>query len=559
MELECLTKREGKVSIFSLGGLGEIGKNMYCVEYQDEIIVIDSGLKFPDDDMLGVDLVIPDTSYLLENQQKVKGVFLTHGHEDHIGAIPYVFKDLRAPIYGAPLTIELVKSKLEEHNLLRDNPLYTVSSDEEIHFAHLSVSFFRTTHSIPDSIGIVVHTPLGVVIHTGDFKFDFTPVGPKAEISKISKLGQNGVLALLSDSTNSEKPGSTPSESSVRNGIEQIFDEADGRVLFATFASNVYRIQQAVEASISHNRRLCVVGRSMKKVFEISRKLGYINVPEQMIVDVQSVNRMPPSEVTILCTGSQGEPLSALSRIAQGRDKWIQISTGDTVVFSSSPIPGNTVNINRTINNLFRAGANVIYGSILDIHTSGHGHQEDLKLMLNLVKPKYFVPIHGEYRMQIQHSQLAQSVGVPAENIFIMDIGDVLEISSEDARVVEKISSGTVLVDGSGVGDVGNIVLRDRRLLAADGIIVIVVTVNMRERQLLSGPDIVTRGFVYMRDSEQLIRDAAKMIESLIQSMLAEDITSWGDWKYQISHELGKFLVEKTGRRPMVLPVIMEV
>lgn len=559
MELECLTKREGKVSIFSLGGLGEIGKNMYCVEYQDEIIVIDSGLKFPDDDMLGVDLVIPDTSYLLENQQKVKGVFLTHGHEDHIGAIPYVFKDLRAPIYGAPLTIELVKSKLEEHNLLRDNPLYTVSSDEEIHFAHLSVSFFRTTHSIPDSIGIVVHTPLGVVIHTGDFKFDFTPVGPKAEISKISKLGQNGVLALLSDSTNSEKPGSTPSESSVRNGIEQIFDEADGRVLFATFASNVYRIQQAVEASISHNRRVCVVGRSMKKVFEISRKLGYINVPEQMIVDVQSVNRMPPSEVTILCTGSQGEPLSALSRIAQGRDKWIQISTGDTVVFSSSPIPGNTVNINRTINNLFRAGANVIYGSILDIHTSGHGHQEDLKLMLNLVKPKYFVPIHGEYRMQIQHSQLAQSVGVPAENIFIMDIGDVLEISSEDARVVEKISSGTVLVDGSGVGDVGNIVLRDRRLLAADGIIVIVVTVNMRERQLLSGPDIVTRGFVYMRDSEQLIRDAAKMIESLIQSMLAEDITSWGDWKYQISHELGKFLVEKTGRRPMVLPVIMEV
>ncbi|MCF8567591.1 ribonuclease J [Alicyclobacillus tolerans] len=557
--MECLTKREGKVSIFSLGGLGEIGKNMYCVEYQDEIIVIDSGLKFPDDDMLGVDLVIPDTSYLLENQQKVKGVFLTHGHEDHIGAIPYVFKDLRAPIYGAPLTIELVKSKLEEHNLLRDNPLYTVSSDEEIHFAHLSVSFFRTTHSIPDSIGIVVHTPLGVVIHTGDFKFDFTPVGPKAEISKISKLGQNGVLALLSDSTNSEKPGSTPSESSVRNGIEQIFDEADGRVLFATFASNVYRIQQAVEASISHNRRLCVVGRSMKKVFEISRKLGYINVPEQMIVDVQSVNRMPPSEVTILCTGSQGEPLSALSRIAQGRDKWIQISTGDTVVFSSSPIPGNTVNINRTINNLFRAGANVIYGSILDIHTSGHGHQEDLKLMLNLVKPKYFVPIHGEYRMQIQHSQLAQSVGVPAENIFIMDIGDVLEISSEDARVVEKISSGTVLVDGSGVGDVGNIVLRDRRLLAADGIIVIVVTVNMRERQLLSGPDIVTRGFVYMRDSEQLIRDAAKMIESLIQSMLAEDITSWGDWKYQISHELGKFLVEKTGRRPMVLPVIMEV
>ena len=554
-----MTKREGKVSIFSLGGLGEIGKNMYCVEYQDEIIVIDSGLKFPDDDMLGVDLVIPDTSYLLENQQKVKGVFLTHGHEDHIGAIPYVFKDLRAPIYGAPLTIELVKSKLEEHNLLRDNPLYTVSSDEEIHFAHLSISFFRTTHSIPDSIGIVVHTPLGVVIHTGDFKFDFTPVGPKAEISKISKLGQNGVLALLSDSTNSEKPGSTPSESSVRNGIEQIFDEADGRVLFATFASNVYRIQQAVEASISHNRRVCVVGRSMKKVFEISRKLGYINVPEQMIVDVQSVNRMPPTEVTILCTGSQGEPLSALSRIAQGRDKWIQISTGDTVVFSSSPIPGNTVNINRTINNLFRAGANVIYGSILDIHTSGHGHQEDLKLMLNLVKPKYFVPIHGEYRMQIQHSQLAQSVGVPAENIFIMDIGDVLEISSEDARVVEKISSGTVLVDGSGVGDVGNIVLRDRRLLAADGIIVIVVTVNMRERQLLSGPDIVTRGFVYMRDSEQLIRDAAKMIESLIQSMLAEDITSWGDWKYQISHELGKFLVEKTGRRPMVLPVIMEV
>lgn len=553
-----MAKRDEKVAIFSLGGLGEIGKNMYCVQYQDEIIVIDSGLKFPDDDMLGVDLVIPDTSYLLENREKVKGIFLTHGHEDHIGAIAYVVKDLDVAIYGAPLTVALVQSKLEEHGL-RNRPVHTVSQDDEIHFERMSVSFFRTTHSIPDSLGIVVQTPLGVIIHTGDFKFDFTPVGPKAEIDKIAKLGAAGVLALLSDSTNSEKPGSTPSESSVREGIEQIFNEATGRILFATFASNVYRIQQAVEASISHNRRICVVGRSMKKVFEISRKLGYIKVSDNMLMDAESVNRVPASEVTILCTGSQGEPLSALSRIAQGRDKWIQIAPEDTVVFSSSPIPGNTVNISRSINNLFRAGANVIYGSILDIHTSGHGHQEDLKLMLNLVRPKYFVPIHGEYRMQIKHAELAESVGIHRENTFIMDIGDVLEISSDSAQIANKIIAGMILVDGSGVGDVGNIVLRDRRLLAADGIIVIVVTVNMRGRQLLSGPDIVTRGFVYMRDSEQLIRSAAQMMESLIQAMLSQNITSWADWKYQISSELGNYLFAQTGRRPMVLPVIMEV
>lgn len=553
-----MAKRDEKVAIFSLGGLGEIGKNMYCIQYKDEIIVIDSGLKFPDDDMLGVDLVIPDTSYLLENREKVKGIFLTHGHEDHIGAIAYVVKDLDVAIYGAPLTVALVQSKLEEHGL-RNRPVHTVSQDDEIYFDCMSVSFFRTTHSIPDSLGIVVQTPLGVIIHTGDFKFDFTPVGPKAEIDKIAKLGAAGVLALLSDSTNSEKPGSTPSESSVREGIEQIFNEATGRILFATFASNVYRIQQAVEASISHNRRICVVGRSMKKVFEISRKLGYIKVSDNMLMDAESVNRVPASEVTILCTGSQGEPLSALSRIAQGRDKWIQIAPEDTVVFSSSPIPGNTVNISRSINNLFRAGANVIYGSILDIHTSGHGHQEDLKLMLNLVRPKYFVPIHGEYRMQIKHAELAESVGIHRENTFIMDIGDVLEISSDSAQIANKITAGMILVDGSGVGDVGNIVLRDRRLLAADGIIVIVVTVNMRGRQLLSGPDIVTRGFVYMRDSEQLIRSAAQMMESLIQAMLSQNITSWADWKYQISSELGNYLFAQTGRRPMVLPVIMEV
>lgn len=551
--------KKGFVKIFALGGLDEIGKNMYCIEYKDEIVVIDCGLKFPEDDMPGIDLIVPDVTYLVENKEKVKGIFLTHGHEDHIGGLPYVLKRINPPLYGERLTLGLVRSKLEEYGMLRRAKLIPFSNKDVVRFKHLSVTCFRTNHSIPDSIGIVVHTPEGAVVHTGDFKFDFTPVGHPTDYARIAKLGEQGVLALLSDSTNSERPGYTGSEQTVGETLFDIFRQTKGRILFATFASNVYRLQQVVDAAVRYKRKVAVFGRSMEKVFQIGQELGYLKVPKGTLVEGDQINRIPDHQLAIVCTGSQGESMAVLARIARGQHRQIQLIPGDTIVFSSSPIPGNALSVNRIIDQLFRLGADVIYGSEFDIHASGHGSQEDMKLMLQLVKPKYFIPIHGEYRMLAKHRELAKEVGIPAENTFLLENGEVLYVSQKEAYVGEKVPAGALLVDGHGIGDVGNIVLRDRMKLSDDGLIVIVMTIDMDNFELLSGPDVISRGFIFVRESTELIQQTEQMVKRLVEELLAQKVTSWSTIKSQIIDRIAPFIYKKIQRKPMIIPIIMEV
>ncbi|OPA77652.1 ribonuclease J [Paenibacillus selenitireducens] len=550
-----------KITIFALGGVGEIGKNMYVVQYANDIVVVDAGLKFPEEDMLGIDIVIPDISYLTENRDKVRGILVTHGHEDHIGGLPYVLKHLNVPIYGTKLTLGLIESKLKEANLLGETKRILIDADSVVPMGSIQASFFRTNHSIPDSVGVCLETPEGTVVHTGDFKFDHTPVnGQYADLHRMAEIGKKGVIALLSDSTNAERPGFTPSESNVGKNLEDIFRKAQQRVVVATFASNIHRVQQVIDAAIATNRKLTVIGRSMVNVVTIASELGYLHIPDGMLIEPEEVNKMAADRVVILSTGSQGEPMSALTRMARNTHRKIDILPGDTVIIAATPIPGNEKFVGRTVDELFRLGAHVIYGgSITGVHVSGHGSQEELKLMMNLIKPKYFIPIHGEYRMLRQHALLGEQVGIEKENIFIVDIGETIEIQGGAARKAGKVPSGNVLIDGLGVGDVGNIVLRDRKLLSQDGILVVVVTLSKQDGTILSGPDIISRGFVYVRESEGLLDEANRIVTNTLHKLMNENVNEWASLKTNVKDALGRFLYEQTRRRPMILPIIMEV
>jgi len=558
-----LAKSNHSVLIFALGGVGEIGKNMYVVQCDDDIVVIDAGLKFPEEEMLGIDMVIPDITYLEENRSKVRGIIITHGHEDHIGGLPYVLKHLNVPVYATKLTFGLIEAKLKEAGILNETKRVLINSDSEIVLGRMKATFFRVNHSIPDSVGVCLETPEGYIVHTGDFKFDQTPINNQsADLAKMAMIGERGVLCLLSDSTNAERPGFTGSERSVGVAIKDVFSKAPGRIIVSTFASNVHRIQQVVDAAVQYNRKLTVVGRSMQNVINISRELGYLIVPDGLIVDNDEINKLPAEKAVILSTGSQGEPMSALTRMARSAHRKIDILPGDTVIIAATPIPGNEKYVARTIDQLARIGAEVIYGTYGShgaVHVSGHGSQEDLRLMLNLIRPKYFIPIHGEYRMLKSHALLAEQVGIPKENIFLIDNGDTVEFSGGKARYGPKVQAGNVLIDGLGVGDVGNIVLRDRKLLSQDGILVVVVTLSKQNGTILSGPDIISRGFVYVRESEELLDEANRIVTQTLVKCMEENVNEWSSLKNNVKDALGRYLFEQTRRRPMILPIIMEV
>ncbi|QMS84338.1 ribonuclease J1 [Candidatus Xianfuyuplasma coldseepsis] len=559
MQNNLLKKNE--VGVFALGGLGEVGKNMYVVEYQDEILVIDSGILFPEDHLLGIDYVIPDYTYLFENQDKIKALIITHGHEDHIGGIPYLLRQVKVPkIYASGIAVGLIKNKLEKHKGFRV-PIIEYQEYEKIVLGKLSISFFRTNHSIPDSYGIAIHTPEGVIVHTGDFKFDFTPTGPDASYHRIADLGRKGVLLLLSDSTNAELTDFTKSESVVSENIKDIFTKIDGRIIVATFASNVHRVQQIVEASVATNRKVAVYGRSMLRTLEVGRDMGYIKAPQGTFIDPHHLKRYPNEQMTIICTGSQGEPMAALSRIAAGTHRQISLQNGDTVIFSSSPIPGNQEGVSKTINMLFRRGANVITNSPLtDTHTSGHAGQEEQKLMLKLIKPKFFMPIHGEYRMLKIHSKIGINTGVRKGNEFVLDNGDVLAVTRRSARVAGKVQAGSVYIDGSGIGDIGSVVIRDRKLLSEDGLLSAIVTVDKETMKLVGQPVITSRGFIYMREHEELTSEMSQLVGTEVQNKLSNSTTiNISYLKKTMTRVLSKYIYDKTERNPMIMPVIMIV
>ncbi|MBV4415157.1 ribonuclease J [Clostridium tyrobutyricum] len=555
-----MRKERDKVKVIPLGGLGEIGKNMTAIEYKDDIIVIDCGLKFPDDEMLGVDLVIPDITYLKKNIERVRGIFLTHGHEDHIGALPYVLKEINIPVYGTKLTLGIVETKLKEHRILSKVKLNCVKPKDIIRLQNMSVEFIRTSHSIADSTAIAIHTPLGVILHTGDFKIDYTPIdGSLIDLARFAELGKKGVLLMLADSTNVERPGYTMSERTVGETFQKFFATAKNRIIVATFASNIHRIQQIITAAEKYNRKVAISGRSMENIMDVAMKLGYININKNTLINIDSINKYPNNKLVIITTGSQGEPMSALSRMAASEHKKVNIIPGDRIIISASAIPGNEKLISKVINQLFKKGAEVIYEALADVHVSGHACQEELKLIHTLVKPRFFMPVHGEYRHLKQHADLAMKLGLPANHVIIGDNGDVIELTRNSIKRAGTVISGQVFVDGLGVGDVGNIVLRDRRHLSQDGILTVVVTIEKESASVIAGPDIISRGFVYVRESEDLMEEAKELVRGVLKECEEKHITEWANIKSNVKEVLRSFLYERTKRRPMILPIIMEI
>ena len=549
-----------KLRIIPLGGLHEIGKNITVFEYGDDMIAVDCGLSFPEDDMLGVDLVIPDITYILNNKEKFKGLVITHGHEDHIGGIPYFLKQLNTPIYGTKLTVGLIKNKLEEHNLVNSTKLRIVEQGQTIKLGCFKIEFIRSSHSIPDSVMLAINTPVGTIMHTGDFKIDFTPIDGKImDLGRIAEIGNKGVLALMSDSTNSERKGYTMSESSVGEVFDKLFMHCSKRIVVATFASNVHRVQQIVNSAVKYGRKIAVCGRSMINMINTSKELGYINCPDNLFIDIDMINNYTDNQLVIITTGSQGEAMSALTRMATGTHKKVKITQNDLVIISATPIPGNEKYVSKVIDDLMQIGAEVVYSALEDVHVSGHACQEEQKLIISLVKPKYFIPVHGDYRHLVAHSETAKSVGIPKENIFMLHNGLVLEMNRENAEYADTVPSGRILVDGLGIGDVGNVVLRDRQHLSQDGLIVVVLTLEGSTGEVVAGPDVITRGFIYVKENENIMEEIKNEVRQEVRECEYRGITDWTTIKNIVRDNLRYYIFEKTKRNPMIIPIVMEV
>ena len=552
--------KKSNLKIIALGGLDEIGKNITVFEYEDEIVLVDCGLEFPEDDMLGVDLVIPDVTYLVKNKDKIKGLVITHGHEDHIGAIPYVLKQVNMPIYATKLTSKLIEHKLEEHHIRNQVKINVVNQGETVNFGKMQVEFIRSSHSIPDAVMLAIHTPVGTVIHTGDFKVDYTPIdGQEMDLGRIAEIGNRGVLALLSDSTNAERKGFTMSEKSIGPVFDNLFEGCKKRIVVATFASNVHRVQQIVNSAVKFGRKIAISGRSMINMIEAARNLDYIDAPDDLFIDIDLIKNYTDDQLVIITTGSQGETMSALTRMANGEHKKVTITGNDLVIISANPIPGNEKSVSKVIDQLMKIGAEVVYSALADVHVSGHACQEEQKLIMALVRPKYFLPVHGEYRQLMAHKDTALEMGIPKENIFITGNGRVLELNETEAKFTGTVPSGRVMVDGLGVGDVGSIVLRDRQHLSQDGLIVIVMTMNNQTGEIVSGPDVISRGFVYVRESENLMDDVKSFIREEIRNLENNHIRDWSVIKSTLKDDVRDFVFDRTKRNPMILPIIMEM